>query len=477
MRSVLSALAALAAGACAWGDDPAPVYQTGARPSPPAVLQTAPHFLRDGKIGAPAQFCRIPDRVHIWGNNRYGDCVTAEEAFSKITAHPHVWVSEQEVIDWARRNNVLNGATLSEVLDEMRVRGLLAGDGKRYQDGKAYVVDYRDKATLCEAIYKGPVKIAVASAPLIDSLNRNGGKTGWAGIGYRVNNRTDHCTAYLGYGPAEFLYAELAKKYPEAKMPANVKPDEFGLLMFTWGTIGFIDWDSHLAICREGWVRDPTTDGFPEPAPQPEPPPTPIPDPTPGPTPAPPDGCPWKVPFLVGLGAGVVAAALGVGVFAWVFGGRLRKVFAVALVAGAVLGTLGAATASAQGPAADPPRVGRPSPSVADPFGAKSYAAFFARVNREGGYGVLYVGVPDESAGSYVWHYRVESKFGGLADGVYDCWHDAAKCEAVMTRRTEPAVPAPKLSAEDWQFYLGPPNTSGQVPQGYFGGSNCSPRG
>jgi hypothetical protein len=30
----------------------------------------------------------------MWGNNRYGDCVTAEEALAKIAAYPHVWVSE-----------------------------------------------------------------------------------------------------------------------------------------------------------------------------------------------------------------------------------------------------------------------------------------------------------------------------------------------------------------------------------------------
>lgn len=308
MPRLAATLALLLAAPALWADGP-PKYLTGAKPSTPQQLASAPHFLRDGRIGAPAQFARIPDKVHIWGNNRYGDCVTAEEAFAKIAAHPHVWVSEQEVIDWARRNGVLNGATLSEVLEEMRTRGLLASDGKRYQDGRAFVVDYRDRATLCDAIYKGPVKIAVASGPLIDSLNRNDGRTGWAGTDYRTNNRTDHCTAYLGYGPASFLYGELAKKYPEARMPDHVRPDEFGYLMFTWGTIGFVTERSHLAICREAWVREPTTDGFPEPAPTPDPPPQPDPEPVPV-DPPPPSGGGCPAPRWVCMALAAVAVLL-----------------------------------------------------------------------------------------------------------------------------------------------------------------------
>lgn len=306
-------LAALALPGLCRADDPVPKYRTGAKPSTPQQLAAAPHFLRNGKIGAPAQFARIPDKLSVWGNNRYGDCVTAEEAFAKIAAHPHVWVSEQEVIEWAGRNGVLNGATLSEVLDEMRVRGLLASDGNRYQDGRAMVVDYRDRATLCDAIYKGPVKIAVASKPLIDSLNRAGGKTGWAGTDWRRDDRTDHCTAMLGYGPADFLYAELAKKYPEARRPANVRPDEFGYLMFTWGTIGFVSESSYLAVCREAWVREPTTDGFPEPEPAPAPPPPPTPGPVDPPAPAPPV-CPvppfWRYVLVFVAGVAAVIALI-----------------------------------------------------------------------------------------------------------------------------------------------------------------------
>lgn len=304
-------LAALALPGLCRADDPVPKYRTGAKPSTPQQLAAAPHFLRDGKIGAPAQFARIPDKVHIWGNNRYGDCVTAEEAFAKIAAHPHVWVSEQEVIEWAGRNGVLNGATLSEVLDEMRVRGLLASDGKRYQDGRAMVVDYRDRATLCDAIYKGPVKIAVASKPLIDSLNQYDGKTGWAGVDYRTNNRTDHCVALLGYGPAEFLYTELAKKYPGANIPESLQRGEFGYLLFTWGTIGFVNERSLQAICREAWVRSPTTDGFPEPPPAP--PPTPTPGPVDPPAPAPPV-CPvppfWRYVLVFVAGVAAVIALI-----------------------------------------------------------------------------------------------------------------------------------------------------------------------
>lgn len=81
-------------------------------------------------------------------------------------------------------------------------------------------------------------------------------------------------------------------------------------------------------------------------------------------------------------------------------------------------------------------------PKVYDPYGARSYTQFRAQVNRVGGRGVLYVGVEDKSVGTYECHFRVPSGWCGFADGVYDCWHDAAKCEPVMDlRRPKPAPP------------------------------------
>ncbi len=273
---------------------PRPRYMTGAKPSPPQVLAAAPRFTPRG-IGAPAQFARVPDRLSVWGNDRYGDCVTAEEAAAKIAAHPHVLVPDAEVIRWARAHGVLNGATLDEVLDAMRTDGLRADDGQVYTDGEKLLVNFRDRATLCSAIYQGPVKIAVASGQVMDAVNTTGGRTGWAATNWRRDPRTDHCVSLFGYGPASYLYDELAKKFPGVARPASVAPDEFGYLLFTWGTIGFVNERSLWNVTTEGWVRNPTTAGFPEPTPPPPAPPAP-PEPPPPPPPAPPPAPPAPAP-------------------------------------------------------------------------------------------------------------------------------------------------------------------------------------
>jgi hypothetical protein len=99
-----------------------------------------------------------------------------------------------------------------------------------------------------------------------------------------------------------------------------------------------------------------------------------------------------------------------------------------------------------------------PRPAAnADPYRAKSWFDFYARVNRVGGRGVLYIGVPDGSVGVYELHYRIPSgDIPGVADGVYDCWHDPVKCEPVMELRKPPPAPLPQ-TAEQWYWHLAPP--------------------
>jgi hypothetical protein len=108
---------------------------------------------------------------------------------------------------------------LSEVLDMMRSNGLVAEDGKEYRDGQKLLVNYKDRATLCDAIFKGPVKIAVASGQIQNAVNSTRGKSGWAGTDWRqrgplrpAQGRPLHRP--LAYGTADYLYAELGKKFP-----------------------------------------------------------------------------------------------------------------------------------------------------------------------------------------------------------------------------------------------------------------------
>lgn len=275
---LLAAIIALAPFAAA--APPTATYHTGLKPTPAHVLECAPRFEKSNKIGAPAQYACIPARLSMWGNNQYGCCVTTEECFAKIADAPNAFITEQTCIQWAAQHGVLNGATLDEVLDAMARDGITAEDGKVYKDGpKLLIADYSNKATLAAAIYQGRVKIAVAASQIMQSVNGSGGKSGWHGINWQSDDNTDHCVSLCGYGPASYLYSALG-----VPLPAGVDPAQYGYLMFTWSSIGFVSHDSLVAVTREAWLRQPTTAGYPQP---PEPTPTPTPAPQPTPTPAP----------------------------------------------------------------------------------------------------------------------------------------------------------------------------------------------
>lgn len=89
---------------------------------------------------------------------------------------------------------------------------------------------------------------------------------GWYAIGGGRNRSQDHCTGLSGYGPAGFLYKNLALPLPSA-----IPSDKQGYLHFTWSTIGFVDYAWIKNTLGEAWVRNPTTVGVP-PLPLPPPP-------------------------------------------------------------------------------------------------------------------------------------------------------------------------------------------------------------
>lgn len=253
---------------------PDPRFKTGAIPSSAAAILAADVF--EPFVSAPDRHAWIPAKLSVWNNSQYGDCVTAEEAFAKATYEPEIFIDTSVVVDWARRHGVLNGATLDEVLDAMVSDGFQVGS-QRYNNGKKLAVRYDSEADLKSALEQGPVKIAIAS----NALPREAGNhMGWfaLGTGQRYRN-TDHCVALCGYGPAGWLYEQL--KVP---LPSALKADQQGYLLFTWGTIGFVDHAWIMSTCVEAWLRQPTTVGVP-PLPPPTPPTPPVP-----PMPPVPDG-------------------------------------------------------------------------------------------------------------------------------------------------------------------------------------------
>jgi hypothetical protein len=220
----------------------------GALPSPRHRLAGAtPHKI----VGeTPAQILWKPPFLSMWLNATYGDCVTAEEAFAKGIGTPPVFISDDTVLAFATKNNLLNGADLITVLDLMQTAGfdqytLL------FNNGKPSSVDWTDSGVLQNAISQGPVKIGVAADQLENAVP-NPPTNGWFATGFTADPNEDHCVSLCGYGPASWLSRELG-------VSVSNGTDEVAYAMFTWDSIGIIDWASLQAICAEAWLRNPVT--------------------------------------------------------------------------------------------------------------------------------------------------------------------------------------------------------------------------
>ena len=222
----------------------------GARPSPRHRLAAAtPHAI----IGStPPQVLYDPTKLSIWGNDQYGDCCTAEEAFAKACHVPEIFISQQEVENWAKQHDFLNGAELTDVLDAMVAKGFAQG-GHTYDDGPFKSVDWTDTAILQNAIAQGPVKIGIAANQL-ENVFQAHPQNGWFATGFTPDTAEDHCVSLCGYGTVAWLAGQL-----KVLVPAGVPSTTPAYGLFTWGTIGIIAPPSMVAITQEAWLRNPTT--------------------------------------------------------------------------------------------------------------------------------------------------------------------------------------------------------------------------
>jgi hypothetical protein len=221
----------------------------GAIPSPRHKLAAAmPHQI----VGiSPPALLYNPPQLSIWGNDKYGDCVTAEEAFAKAAFNPEIFITPDEAVSWARSNGYLNGAVIVEVLEKMMSAGFQQSNC-RYDDGSHTSVDWTNATILQNAIAQGSVKIGVAANQLEPVVTP--GRNGWFATGFTQDNEVDHCVSLCGYGTMQWLTQQF-----KVLLPPGIDGTKPGYAMFTWDSIGVIDVASMLAITHEAWLRTPTS--------------------------------------------------------------------------------------------------------------------------------------------------------------------------------------------------------------------------
>ncbi len=223
----------------------------GATPSPRSALAAAvPHV---AVLGAPPNFITVPAQISMWGNDVHGDCVTAEEAFAKACNNPEIFIPDNDVISWATKHGVLEGATPLQVLQFMQMDGFQEG-GSIFDDGVFSSVNWTNPTILQSAISIGPVKIGIAADQVETAYSTTNGKPGWFAVGFHADTKYDHCVSLCGYGTISWLAQQV-----HVSVPAGIDGTKPGYALFTWDSIGIIDAPSLLAITCEAWLRQPTT--------------------------------------------------------------------------------------------------------------------------------------------------------------------------------------------------------------------------
>ncbi len=253
-------------------DQPKQQFMRGAKPTPFIKIVAA---IKGGKASihtakaAPAQIITVPKKLSMWGNSQYGCCVSSESVFaiadySTFVGINEIFVTEATTIAWARSHGWLNGADLLSVIQDMQADGIKDDGGILRKAGQPSTVNYSNEATLQSAIAQGPVSIAIDANALPSGA---GNASGWYAFGGRSFPNTDHCVSLHGYGKAKDLFAALG-----VALPSGVDPNKICYFLYTWNTIGVVDYAWLMNTMVEAWVRNPTIMDL---QPPPPPPPTP----------------------------------------------------------------------------------------------------------------------------------------------------------------------------------------------------------
>jgi hypothetical protein len=225
---------------------------SGEFPTPNHELAMAQPYRASG--GAPESFISWPIGFGLRVKEKVSNSSWAEEAFAKACAGPKVFIPAGVVLFTSRECGSSNFAAF------MQTHGFQM-DRKAYLDGPFNSVDWTNTAALNDAIAKvGPVKIGIAAA------NLNSGPqgqvtpetSGWAIYGLPAGQPENHCASLCGYGPLEALVDLFEQHGVHVNLPSGM-PAGLCYAMFTWGSIGIIDWQSLMNITGEAWVRNPTT--------------------------------------------------------------------------------------------------------------------------------------------------------------------------------------------------------------------------
>jgi hypothetical protein len=279
------------------------------------VAQTTPYRLIRRGLGAiPATYFGFCAVLSYWLNQQDGDCVTAEQCYnidlaSTIATGTGYVVSDNDVLSFARKYGLLNGADLAQVDSIMQTNGLPTSDGKLFKVGATAAVDWTNYEEVCAATIeaKGSLQMAIAAGQLESAADDS--KVFNYAFNFSQDGNADHCTGLgAGYGTAQqcldalnAFYTNLLVKHGKIitcrletsssgekvwraqtltsfspqSLPSGVDPNTPSFVMFSWNRLWIISAQSVTAITDEMYIRQPssimTTNPNPGPGPSPAP--------------------------------------------------------------------------------------------------------------------------------------------------------------------------------------------------------------
>lgn len=256
--------------------DPAPKkkFGRGLKPTPRWKIAATKQFDPRG-VRLPTSVAYVPTKLSMWLNDSQGDCVTAEEAFNQDVMG--TFIADTTVQAWAGKYGFLDGANLTDVMDQMKLSGFSQG-GSTYGVGSYSSVNFTDEPSLQAAISLGVVKYGLDANALPSGAGNANGWYAYGGNPGQFGNE-DHCMGFCGFGSPQAMFTALGMAVP-ADWPAASKT---AYLVFTWSTIGVVDHAWVMSTVGEAYVRQPdaTINGAPQPNPGPNPPNPPNPPPPP----------------------------------------------------------------------------------------------------------------------------------------------------------------------------------------------------
>lgn len=233
-------------------------YFTGAIPTPRNRLIKAKPFIAPEAAVEQKNHLYRPKKLSFWLNDVDGDCVTAEEAFSRGCGEDGVFITDEAVRKLIDNFDLRNGARVEGIIDcfskeigESDSMGFIQNENEYYHGGQeVFGVDWTNETDLKQAILRSPVKLGIAASQL-KGFNDDGG---WIirNVQEDPDAKEDHCVSLCGFGTISWLAEQL-----DMDLPDDVDSSQPGWAMFTWNSIGIVDTQSMLAMTFEAWMREP----------------------------------------------------------------------------------------------------------------------------------------------------------------------------------------------------------------------------